>query len=362
MKANLIRYLKEYGGKTFQECPFSEVDALLFASLSYLKMQGIVPGFRKGEGVRWTEMAQHPEVEKMFTDPLYGKQHRRVFYLVLGSRRYRSVRVNYYKEWFDEGREAQFAAVTFLLGPTSVFVSFRGTDETLVGWKEDFNMSCMREVPSQHSALAYLKGVARFTDGRMILGGHSKGGNLAVYAAAYAPKQIQRRIRRIYSFDGPGFRRGFYEKPGFMQMEDRLCKIMPEQSLIGGLFVNYRKYRVIESYKRSSIWQHDLMQWKIRSGRFVYCKKLGKRSIRKTLVFNSWINSLSRRQRSEFVNTLYKLLRDTHVSDVGELFKKPVSILGGVLAGLFRLERERRQLFLHTIGRLFQAAVRQFGR
>ena len=126
--------------------------------------------------------------------------------------------------------------------------------------------------------------------------------------------------------------------------------------------VNYRKYRVIESYKRSSIWQHDLMQWKIRSGRFVYCKKLGKRSIRKTLVFNSWINSLSRRQRSEFVNTLYKLLRDTHVSDVGELFKKPVSILGGVLAGLFRLERERRQLFLHTIGRLFQAAVRQFGR
>ena len=131
LKANLIRYLKEYGGKTFQECPFSEVDALLFASLSYLKMQGIVPGFRKGEGVRWTEMAQHPEVEKMFTDPLYGKQHRRVFYLVLGSRRYRSVRVNYYKEWFDEGREAQFAAVTFLLGPTSVFVSFRGTDETL---------------------------------------------------------------------------------------------------------------------------------------------------------------------------------------------------------------------------------------
>lgn len=354
MKANVIQYLKEYGEKTFRELPFSEVDALILAQLSYLKMDGIVPGFGKEPGVSWAEMARHPEREKMFADPLYGKQHRRVFFRILESRRYRGIRANYYREWFDEAREEQFAAVTFFLGETSVFVSFRGTDETLVGWKEDFNMSCQRAVPAQHSALAYLKGVARYTEGRIILGGHSKGGNLAAYAAACAPEQIQTRIRRIYSFDGPGFSRSFYERPGFVRIEDRFCKIMPEQSLVGQLFANYRNYRVIESYGAGMV-QHDLMQWKIRGGKFVYCKKLRPRSVRKSAILNSWASSLSRAQRSEFVETLYELLRGTHVSDVGELLKKPFVILHRLLRGLRSMDRNKRRSFFAVIRKLFAA-------
>lgn len=352
LKYNIIQYLKEYGGKSFRESPFSEVDALVLSQMSYLKMDGIVPGFGKGRGVSLEEMSSHPDAEKMFTDPLYGKQHKRVFRLVAGSRRYHPVKVNYYKAWFDEEREAQFAAVTFFLGSTSIFVSFRGTDETLVGWKEDFNMGYMKVVPSQRSALAYLKGVARYTQGRIVIGGHSKGGNLAIYASSYAPPQIQSRIRRVYSFDGPGFQRGFYDREGFIRIEDRFCKIVPAQSLIGMILTNYRKYRVVESYG-VGMGQHDLMQWKIKDGKFIYRKEIQGRSSKKSVIFNNWINSLSKQQAVVFVETLYGLLRQAQISNVAQLLKKPFHILHTALRFFKNLDKKKRNMFFQTIGKFF---------
>lgn len=384
MKMNLARYLREFGDRSFREVPFSEVDALLFAQLSYLKMEGIVPGFegRKGSsesdnenrkeahepnsesrkgfsesalqcGVTWQEMADHPDAAQLFTDPIYGRQHRRVFDLVLSSRRYRNVRVCYYVEWFNEEMQVQFSAVTFLLGETSSYVAYRGTDETIVGWKEDFNMAYMKSIPSQRRALAYLKGVGRYTKGRLILGGHSKGGNLAVYAAVKAPAELQQRIRRIYSFDGPGFRKEFYEKQGFVCVQERFCKIVPEESLVGMLFANYQQYRIVESY-RSGIVQHDLMQWKIRNGRFVYRRDLDRRSRRRAAVFNAWFGSLSKNQIYIFVETLYALLCEAHVNNTYQLLKAPFGILRKVFAGFFHLDRERRGVILEMLGKLFR--------
>lgn len=355
MKSNLIQYLVKYGDKSFREVPFSEVDALVLSELSYLKMDGIVPGFGRGAGVGWEQMAEHPQAEQLFSDPLYGRQHRRVFWLVAKSRRYSRVRANYYVQWLEEKQEAQFSAVTFFLGETSLFVAYRGTDETIVGWKEDFNMSYKRPIPSQRRALSYLKGVARYASGRIILGGHSKGGNLAVYAGALAPPAVQKRIRRIYSFDGPGFLRDFYDKPGFARVEDRYCKIVPEQSLIGMLFANYRNYRVVRSYGRGLV-QHDLMQWKIVRGKFVYCRKLYRSSSRRSAILNRWFGSLDTEQTAAFVETLYELLRAAHVSSVYELVKKPFHILGSVHRGFLGLDRARRTAFWQTVRKLFEAA------
>ena len=355
MKENLIRYLKEYGEKTFREVPFSEVDALVLAELSYLKMKGIVPGFGCSAGVGWSEVAGHPDVLQMFTDPLYGKQHKKVFELVASSRRYAKVRVNYYKEWSDEEQEAQFAAVTFLLGETSIFVSFRGTDETLLGWKEDFNMGYLKAIPSQRSALSYLKGAARYTKGRLILGGHSKGGNLAVYAAACAPEQVQARIQRVYSFDGPGFHKKFYAQRGFAAVQDRVCKIVPEQSTVGMVFANYGNYRVVQGYGAGMV-QHDLMQWRIRGGKFVYLKEVRGRSRRKSMIFNTWVNSLSKRQIVLFVETLYGLLRSAQISNVSELLRKPFSVLRQMVQNFRKMDKGKKKMLFQIIKKLFEAA------
>lgn len=355
MKQNLAQYLREFGDKTFREVPFSEVDALLLAQFSYLKMEGIVPGFGKAPGMTWAQMREHEDFEKLFTDPLYGKVHRKMFELVAKSRRYRQVKINYFTEWFDEEQEVQFAAVTFVLGATSFFISYRGTDETIVGWKEDFNMGFMESVPAQRRALAYLKGVARYTEsGRLILGGHSKGGNLAIFAAARAPQQIQRRIRRVYSFDGPGFHRGFYERDGFLRIEPKYCKIVPEQSLVGFLMTNYRRYRVVESYKRG-FGQHDLMQWKIQKGKFIYRRDVYRRSSRKTGMINAWIDSLNAEQISLFVETVYELLVTASVKSVVDLFKAPFRLVRRIMQNFRNMDRERKKSFWKIIRKWFAA-------
>lgn len=343
MKYNLLRYLREYRGKTFREAPFSEVDALLLSQLSYLKFDGVVPGFGRQPSLGWEEIRQHPRFEHFFEDEIYGETYRKIFRLICDSRRYGKIRLNYFVSDFDAEKELQFAAVTLFLGERSIFVSYRGTDESLVGWKEDFNMSFMESIPAQRRAAAYLLKTARYTEGRIALGGHSKGGNLAAFAAAYATGQVQRRICRIYSFDGPGFRKEFYARPGFLAIADRFCKIVPEESMIGMLFANHAGYRVVRSYGRGVI-QHDLLRWKIWNGQFVYRKRVYRRNSRRMRMLNAWIDSLPKEQVIETVDVLYHIFSTARISTVYELLKRPLYQFGK-LAGILRgLDEHSRNL------------------
>lgn len=357
MKENLIAYVKTYGQKSFRELPFSMVDALAFAELSYLKFDGIVPGFCRRQALGWEDLRNASPAEHMFSDPIFGESFRRLFDLMADSVRYRHVRVHYFKEWIHEEQEVQFAAVTFLIGDTSTFVAYRGTDETLVGWKEDFNMGFMRTVPAQKYALDYLKGVARYTRGRIIVGGHSKGGNLAVYAAACAPQEIQDRIRRVYSFDGPGFRNNFYRKPGFWKIQDRYCKIVPQESLVGVGVAREPQYYVVRSY-HVGLLQHDLMNWKIRDGKFVFCKGLKSASKRRAEAVTRWIDSLSRNQISDFVEIMYRLLQVTHARTVYELLKWPLRKFRAIIRAFQTLGKEEQQVVKQVFGKLIQMLLR----
>ena len=357
MKNNLMKYLREFGDRSFREMPFSEVDALTLALLVYMKFDGIVPGFNRGAPMSWEDIRKKPGWEHMFSDPVYGASYREAFELISKSRRYGRIRVNYFVEWIDEEREAQFAAITFFLGKGSVFVAFRGTDERLVGWKEDFNMSFLRLVPSQKRALDYVKGVARYTSGRLVLGGHSKGGNLAVYAASFVPASVQERIRRVYSFDGPGLWRHFYETPGFLRIRDRYCKIVPEQSMIGMMFSSYRDYRVVAGYK-GGFAQHDLMQWKIRGPRFCYKRRLRKKSSRRSKNLGAWIRSLSSGQVALFVDTLYELVCSTKARNVYELFQRPFAAARAMVGRFRRMEKKRRRQFWAVLRGLVRAVRR----
>lgn len=353
MKYHLLRYLKEYRQKSFREVPFSEVDALLLSQLSYLKFDHLVPGVGAHHSVGWEEIRDHPQFEHLFDDQIYGGTYRAIFELLYGSRRYGQLRFQYYVNLLNEERESQFAAVTIYLGETSIFVSYRGTDETLVGWKEDFNMSFMKSVPSQTKAVSYLRYVVRHTRGRLMLGGHSKGGNLAVYAASCVPEEMQCRIRRIYSFDGPGFRKEFYESAGFQAICSRVCKIIPEDSWIGMLLTNHPNYRVVRSYGKGMI-QHDLLRWKIRDGRFVYREKVYYRSSRRMHALNGWLESLSREQISATVDALYRIFVTARVSTVYDLIGKPLQVCWRLLQAFGELDARARKLVVTLLGKVLR--------
>ena len=357
MKSDLMAYLKTYGKKSFHEVPFSAVDALALCQLSYLKMKGIVSGFNHGEGLSWKEIKNHPEAESMFSDKVYGSMYRDFFTVLSESRRFQYVRVNYFEEWLDEAQEGQFAAVTFFLGKTSIFIAIRGTDASLTGWKENFNMGYMQGIPAQRKALAYLKGVARYTDGRMILGGHSKGGNIAVFAASRVSPVIQQRIRRIYSFDAPGLWKNFYLKSGYHQIEEKIFKVIPERSVIGMLMESPVKCRIVKSCGKGLL-QHDFMNWVIRDGKFVYCRSLYPKSQSKVQALNQWIYSMSGDQARIFVDTLFDALRFLNVSNIYDLAKWPLHKLYGILIYLHSLEKEKKQAFLKGVWELIKIALK----
>ena len=217
--ANLMDYLDWRGDLTLDQAPFNEVDNLILAELSFVDFQGIVPGVGEGEGVPLAEageafFARFPEGEKIDMGVLVPDVIPEMLGKMAASRRFGSVKLNCFTDHLDVGRGEQFAALTIETGDGLLYLSFRGTDDTLAGWKEDFELACMPEVPAQKKALRYVRDVAKqYPRRRLRLGGHSKGGNLAVYAGVFCPAAVQRRIEAVWSNDGPGFHEDLLDLP-----------------------------------------------------------------------------------------------------------------------------------------------------
>ena len=187
---NTLKYLKEYGGLSFGERPFSHVDSLILCQLSYFKFQDLVPDLVEKmdgndiRGVTMRSLRKHPKYDSLYVSDWYEKDNRRLYAAVARSRRFAKMRLNYYTNLTDKEMQMQFSAVTFLLEDGTVYVAFRGTDETIVGWREDFDMALKSPIPSQTAAKLYLRHIAEYTgDAPLMIGGHSKGGNEAVFAA-----------------------------------------------------------------------------------------------------------------------------------------------------------------------------------
>ena len=219
---------------------------------------------------------------------------------------------------FCEIREMQFAAVTIKLKGNLSYVSFRGTDNTLVGWKEDFNMSFTCPVPSQLKAVDYVNRIARKVRGKIILGGHSKGGNLAVYSAAFCKKRIQKRILSVYSFDGPGFNQETLNKPEYERISLRTTTYVPQSSVIGMLLGHEEKYIIIQSDEKG-LAQHDVYTWQLADKKFIELSTVDDKSrfIDKTL--KKWLLDMSVDERKVFVDTIYEVLVTTQAKTLKEL-------------------------------------------
>lgn len=358
MKPDLLNYIREFGEKSFEEIPFSEVDSLVLAEMTYWKFDGLVSGFRNGKAVRGPvslkDLQEHPDRENMFTDEVYGKRYRKFFQLLCGGRRYRNLRMNYFVNFIDADREIQFSAITFFLENGVRYVGYRGTDETLVGWKEDFNMSFMKGVPSQRAALAYFRRVASLCSGPLMTGGHSKGGNLAVYAASCCEQEIQERILTIYSFDGPGFQKEFYQNSGYRRIQDKIYKIVPGYSVVGMVLYNKMRARTVESFGKGML-QHDPFTWIIKNGRLQYRHDIYRRVSHKMKVLNLWIDSLSTEQIQDFVEISYGILSAAEAENVYAFVKGPIRYLLRMLRALRGLDRTAGKLLATVFGKLLEA-------
>ncbi|MDR2900473.1 MAG: DUF2974 domain-containing protein [Treponema sp.] len=321
--ANIFDYLEWRGDLTFEQSPFNPVDNLILSRLSYLPLEGIVPGTDSNDSISISETAQKfagldltggTEQFSLY----FFKEDPRLLSVLRDSKRFCNLRLSHFVNIVDICEEKQFAALTISGKKFPPYISFRGTDWTIVGWKEDFNMSFLSEIPSQIEAVSYLEKVAKVYRKKLRVGGHSKGGNLAVYASAFCHKNIQRRILEVYNNDGPGFRNEIIEKPSFQNIANKIHTFVPQSSIVGMLFEHEEKYTVVESIQKGLL-QHDLFSWN------VVCDDVSRidevdnssRFIDKTM--KEWLCGLSPEQRKELVNHVYTIFTSTKALTLQEL-------------------------------------------
>lgn len=239
------------------------------------------------------------------------------------SPRFRDLLIYDHEAAFDEALDMQFAATTFVCPGQFTYVGYRGTDTTLTGWREDFNMAYMVPVPAQDLAVRYLEAVAadRRLPERLIVGGHSKGGNLAEYAALKASPAVQGRIGRLYNHDGPGFMPGTFTAADYEPLAGRMTKQVPEDSMVGILMESQMPTEVVQATGRG-FEQHTVYRWVVAEGGsdFATLSALPERTERRAEALATWLASMDGEDRERMVDALFSALKAAGITDAAQLF------------------------------------------
>lgn len=340
---NVIDYLIQYGDQAFAERAFCDVDVLILAQLSYFDFGSAVPTIAQHKkSVTLEEIDRTADLSAVFADKWYGENNRKLWNALLAGRRFRTMRCNYYRERMEEEQEVQFGAVTFFPEGCEPVVAFRGTDDSVVGWKEDFRLAFRKPLASQEMSSVYLNQVGCKLPGAFMVCGHSKGGNLAAYAATWAETGVQRRITDIYSLDGPGFLPEVFEGDSYEQIRSRVHRILPYSSLVGMLLQNYEQYEVVKS-SGIGILQHDAFTWQIEDGKFVKAVDIEAKQKRMNEALNQWIFTLPEEERQLFVETLFQVIDQTGVTTLTEFSEHWKENLKSCLKSLKSLDPETRK-------------------
>ena len=360
--ANILDYLEWRGDLTLEVSPFNEVDALLLAELSFINFEGIVPPPEIGRGVRLHDAAEayctRNEGREIDMGVLVPDRIPAMFCAMASSRRFGDMLVNAFEEHTDSEIEQQFAAVTVELGDGTVYVSFRGTDDTLVGWKEDLNMGFLAEVPSQEQAVRYLNRAARQYAGRKLrVGGHSKGGNLAVYSAVRSVAAVQDRILAVYNNDGPGFMYDLSATAEHQRIAGRILTIVPQSSVVGMLLQHEKNVQVVHS-TYEGIMQHDGFSWEVKGTQFVHLDDFSREGKIVDETIDSWASELSARQREALADAIYEVLTATGAQTLSELNEEKLKSAVGMLKSYKNLDRETRRALAGAVKLLLRLGTK----
>lgn len=352
----ILDYLKQYGDLTFRQKPFNDVDSLILCQFSYLKFDGLVPWLGEEKPpVSMLELESIKEKGNLFADERYAEDNSALYYGMLRGKRFGAMRIGSYVNLIDKGLETQFSAAAFYLPDDLVYIAYRGTDESLVGWKEDFYLAFSKPAVGQVSSVKYITEAAGRFPGEFMLGGHSKGGNLAVYAAMNCSEDIRDRIVRIYSHDGPGFRPEVMERCGYDAVKDRIVKIIPHSSMVGMLLESHESYQVVES-KTFGLLQHNPYTWRVENDHFVYAKDVysGRRFMDETL--NAWIMSLDEEHIKAFVETLFGVIEASRADNLIDFTADWKKSMSGVISALKEVDEESKGIINQIIRSLFEMA------
>ena len=353
---NIISYTWE-NLDTFDKSPFDSVDSLVLSSASYIHFPDVIPEVTGWEGIRLQNLYRSEYFEEMFHNVPLPEDTRQLFFALAASPRFRDIRIMGYTEQFDLNAEKQFSAMTFQISPDFYYIAFRGTDSTLIGWKEDFNMAFKSPIPSQEEAVRYIEKAAIYCPGKIYTGGHSKGGNLAVYAAAMCRKHVQKRISKIFTHDGPGFLESTLQSPEFMQISSRIEKTLPQSSVIGMLLEHREEFSIVKS-NTLGLLQHDQFTWEIADNHFVYIDHLTKNARFTDKTLTDWLNQISEEDRERFIDALYSVLNANHLTSIDDFRADWQTAIPAAFHAISQLDGDTKKFILHTLKKLASLGIK----
>ena len=320
--ASVFDYLDWRGDLRFEQAPLNEVDSMILSQISYIDFEGVVPSEHDGKPIPLlTAMRAYLRRHKGEV-PYLGKilppEVVSLAAKAAKSRRFCDVKLCGYVNRIHRRRQTQFSAITFRLSDGTGYVAYRGTDDTLIGWKENFNMSFMHPVPAQLVAVRYLEGAAATLTGDFYVGGHSKGGNLAVYAAVKCDPSLKGRILSVFNNDGPGFNREFITGTDYQSMRGKLRTIVPQSSVVGMLLEHEETYEVIKS-NADGLLQHNGFSWEVLGSAFIHLDTISSESRLIDTTLKSWLNQMTAAEREQFVDSLYNSLSAAGIRTLTDL-------------------------------------------
>ena len=366
--ANLSDYVQWRGDLSFEVRPFNKIDALVLCQLSYLNFSGIIPEQFNG-GITLGETAHTyaadstrgiPQEFGVFINPLTAD----LLKAAAETERFGSILLKGFVNEVNRTTNKQFAALTAVLPTGDVCIVYRGTDDSLIGWKEDCLLCLQDAVPSHSAAVQYLSAAASAVAcgaEKLSIAGHSKGGNLALYAAGSAAASIRERIERIFCFDCPGFAFDIKQWDGFQAILPKTASFIPQSSVVGVLLSYFPYYTVIESSEANTLWQHDAFSWQIKRDEFVIHQEgRTKESYFAEKAVQTWLSRLDDTERKEFITTLFEVMFGTGAETLSELTANGLAHSLHILQELHTVDSERRKELFAVIKSFFGAVYTHF--
>ena len=347
---NMLDYIKEFGHVSFEERAFSEIDALVLTELEYLPLEKVVPSDENGENfVTVKEIAEYMQEHKqeLFAENpmMMTPERHEVSQIIADAPRFQSMKFFGAVSELDKDTTKQFAAITVEVEPDVRLVIFRGTDDTLIGWKEDSLMTYSPLVAAQTDAKEYLAKQASLFNGDLMVSGHSKGGNLALYAAATQAEDVQLRIVDIFCFDSPGLYRSMLETKGYQNIVPLAMRYIPQDALVGLMLESEVPYVIVKSDAVGAM-QHSAMTWGIEDGQFIKVEKLTKNSLLNDQMFKKWTESVSDEELELFWNVFFDLLFTVGIETVNDVYGQFMHYVQEFLKAAGNMDEEKRELLI----------------
>ena len=346
--SNVCEYVKWRGDLTLKQSKFNEIDALILTRLSYFPFDQLI---QPNEEATVEELSKRFEKADKSTMKILWEDDNELFPLMGKSERFGKMSVTQYVNKINAEQEKQFSATTVILPDNTIFVTYRGTDATIVGWKEDFNMCFKSHIASQKDAVEYLNMVSKKYKRLIRIGGHSKGGNLAVYAAMFTNSKVKKRIINIYNNDGPGFDDEIIKTKEYKEILPKVHTYIPQSSVIGRLLNHEEKYTVVQSIQKG-IMQHDLYSWQLEGKEFICLEKVtnGSEIFDKTL--KEWLINITPEQRGIVIDTAFDILNTTEVEYFSELKKNWFLNIRLMLGRYKNLDDESKKVISEIVQKL----------